>query len=34
MNVPAVNVSETDKEFGSQLRHPVWKKSDFKVDAL
>ena len=33
MNVPAVNVSETDKEFKLNIAAPGLEKSDFKVDA-
>ena len=32
MNVPAVNVSETDKEFRLYFAVPGFKKSDFKVE--
>jgi len=32
MNVPAVNVSETDKEFRLSLAVPGFKKSDFKIE--
>jgi HSP20 family protein len=33
MNVPAVNVSETDKEFRLTIAAPGLEKGDFKVDA-
>jgi HSP20 family protein len=33
MNVPAVNVSETDKEFALTIAAPGLDKNDFKVDA-
>jgi HSP20 family protein len=33
MNVPAVNVSETDKEFRLNIAAPGLEKKDFKVDA-
>ena len=33
MNVPAVNVSETDKEFALTIAAPGLEKKDFKVDA-
>ena len=33
MNVPAVNVSETDKEFALTIAAPGLDKKDFKVDA-
>jgi HSP20 family protein len=33
MNVPAVNVSETDKEFSLTIAAPGLDKKDFKVDA-
>ena len=33
INVPAVNVSETDKEFGLTIAAPGLDKKDFKVDA-
>jgi len=32
MNVPAVNVSETDKEFRLFFAAPGFKKSDFKIE--
>jgi len=32
MNVPAVNVSETDKEFKLFFAVPGFKKSDFKIE--
>lgn len=34
MNVPAVNVSETDKEFRLQVAAPGMDKKDFKVEAF
>ncbi len=33
INVPAVNVSETDKEFKLSIAAPGLEKTDFKVDA-
>ena len=33
MNVPAVNVNETDKEFALTIAAPGLEKKDFKVDA-
>ena len=33
MNTPAVNVSETDKEFKLAIAAPGLEKSDFKIDA-
>src|SRR5262245_8354420 len=33
MNVPAVNVTETDKEFKLNIAAPGLEKSDFKIDA-
>src|SRR6187200_1031402 len=33
INVPAVNVSETDKEFALTIAAPGLEKKDFKVDA-
>ena len=33
MNIPAVNVSETDKEFSLTIAAPGLDKKDFKVDA-
>ena len=33
MNVPAVNVSETEKEFRLSIAAPGLEKTDFKVDA-
>ena len=33
MNVPAVNVSETDKEFKLSIAAPGLEKTDFKIDA-
>ena len=33
MNIPAVNVSETDKEFALTIAAPGLDKNDFKVDA-
>ena len=33
MNVPAVNVSETDKEFKLNIAAPGLEKADFKIDA-
>jgi HSP20 family protein len=32
MNVPAVNISETDKEYLVELAAPGMKKSDFKIN--
>lgn len=34
MNVPAVNVSETDKDFRLSIAAPGLEKKDFKVDAF
>lgn len=34
MNVPAVNVSETDKEFKLNIAAPGLEKKDFKVEAI
>jgi HSP20 family protein len=34
MNVPAVNVNETDKEFKLTIAAPGLERQDFKVDAL
>lgn len=34
MNVPAVNVSETDKEFRLSIAAPGMDKNDFKVEAI
>jgi HSP20 family protein len=34
MNVPAVNVNETDKEFALTIAAPGLDKKDFKVDAF
>lgn len=34
MNVPAVNVSETEKEFRLSVAAPGMEKKDFKVEAL
>ena len=34
MNVPAVNVTETDKEFRLSIAAPGLEKKDFKVDAF
>lgn len=34
MNVPAVNVSETDKEFKLMVAAPGMDKNDFKIEAL
>lgn len=34
MNVPAVNVSETDKEFRLLIAAPGMDKNDFKVEAM
>lgn len=34
MNIPAVNVSETDKEFKLTIAAPGLEKSDFKIDAF
>ena len=33
MNIPAVNVNETDKEFALTIAAPGLEKKDFKVDA-